>query len=1026
MATLTAGELTNLRTKWHYVVPKLSVLKPDTLLSARVNDAGIARGDRSIAYDTGSGTFASIEAGQTLWVGTSAGDNDVGKIRIKSISGNASSGTITVDENGIDWGNNLHLTIKHNYEIWAIPPRIDSSGAFYKFYNVTYSDQNEDVNPVAIAGPHRAGELESGSIVFNIDASNSYAVANGATISSYQWSCTGGTIASDTSATTTITFTTAGTYWLKLTVTDGNGKAQSTYRVIFVHDADNPPYRDFGIQSMSGSWSQNGWSFSIAASGDVTLDDFPDGSLVVLWYDSYMNGVETYVNVWDEANEVLCNGYIRRDDDSDSLDEGDGAVTFTVDTPNAVLANRNEMGTVSIKANASPSTWYEYASWLTIGRAVHHLLKWHSTVLETVDVYGLLDNTLGVERVQMTEDSLLQRINSLAFNRGIFAKMVSDRLGRLHLVEDIQYFNQSNRNAEDTVFSLDEDDISGTVSLSRESDKQQALGFIDGFEFDGSTGTPYIAIIPGYIDASATSIQLPEISGTGSRNKGRQVVNNQTDANEKVGRDFAIANNPYKSLDTPLRGNYIGAFDIIPSLGWYGWGLDDSTLKRNLSLNGTKALCRQVNVSFPLAGDIYSGDIQVSVGLEQEAFGPDGIPGNYPTSYPTITPPSPNWTLPTPVVTCGTLALGARDTAGATDRMVGSAALSSTKVIGVYQDDITSEAYGIVWTVSGNTITAGSPTALSGGDAVLAIDVAALSDTSAILTYTNQSNNDVEAVILSISGTTITVNSSVTVDALTTGPKGMQVVALTSTKAIIVYPNPDDSDNGYACVLDVSGTTITVRTPAVFTTDDVEDAIAADKISDSAILVSYMDVFSPNYLSGVIVYNITTTFSSGSSVLLDTTGAAFNSDFAKDFARVLTDTLAVIAFSPQDSGTFKIAAVPVTINGSTGVLSAGTTSILNSPVSSELFISVNKMNDTQAVIGYYSNDDATGYIVSVDVTSSTITDNNDEVALPDVETASGARNDAACAIRLEANKAAIIYAIDDGGLAVAGNVIYCS
>ena len=92
--SITSGEKTLLRADGHKAELFLSILVPDSILVARLNNADAARGDRSIVYDGGSGSapeFARILAGQPLWVGTTAGDNDRGVTRVKAITGTATS-----------------------------------------------------------------------------------------------------------------------------------------------------------------------------------------------------------------------------------------------------------------------------------------------------------------------------------------------------------------------------------------------------------------------------------------------------------------------------------------------------------------------------------------------------------------------------------------------------------------------------------------------------------------------------------------------------------------------------------------------------------------------------------------------------------------------------------------------------------------------------------------------------------------------------------------------------------------------
>lgn len=995
MATISAPDLVLLRTTQHKLTPRLSVMQPVALLTARVNNGAIARGARSIAYDGGGGSgFATIEANQTLWVGTSAGAYNVGTVRVKAIAGNQAAGTITVAENGIDWVDDLYLTVLHNYEIWPIPLRV-SGGVFYIDYDVTFSGQTSQPPPVAIAGSHRAARLTQTSITatidataddgyvedgpgnffpnanyvrfgvflagiinydswfrfdtvnipagatidsanltlranlstgsyslvisaedvadanapisyvdyagkatttattnwvgsgawannqtiitpditaviqevidlagwtsgnaiqvfiksvansyrevksldggyttllnvtynsasFALDASDSYAVADGAAIASYAWTCikNGGDtdyIAfSDTGDNTsaianpTLTIGAAGQYWLKLTVTDDNGKSQSTYRAIFVHDSSYPEYRDFNITNMSGSWDSGGWSVGINAFGDVELGDFPDSALALLWSVNYFGDSEDYVNLWGVSNEVICAGYIRQESDSDDLGSGDGDISFTIVTPEAVLAQKAEMSAISIEAVTTPTKWYEYASWLTAGRAVHYLLRWYSTVMQTCDVYGLLDNTLGVEAQSFIQESILAMVNSFTYDAGIFAKLISDRLGRLHLVEDSQMFDDATRAAQDTVFEFETTDLSATVNLGRQPVKPTALGFLAGVTFDGSAKAAFTFIIPGY-PAGAINIQFPEFDGSGAIQKTNQIIEDQADGEMKTGRILAAANNPLKEQRLDLRGNYLGAFDIVPSIGWYDWGIADATFKRNLDLNGTRWLCRQVSASFP-ATDVYSGSIDVSAILEGEAFGPDGLLADYPTDYPTPKLPSPNWTPveADPIFDTYTAADDEEFDANAINEVVVTR-LSDTTAFILYTRDLgggTQPLYGTVISWDGMAISVDvAATEINGSDCQ-AICVDRIDATHVLCTYRIAGSFEFYGNIVEIGGTLSIGATKLISSGVGGGGIGWNSV-ISTVSAMTVY---NDDGGAYAQIVDLNTLTLVIDT----------------------------------------------------------------------------------------------------------------------------------------------------------------------------------------------------------------------
>jgi hypothetical protein len=828
MAIISAGDKALLRSEFQHSSINLSILVPTVLLAAEVNGAH-NRGTRSVDYNNGTDSAAHytlITEGQTLWVVTA---NGLEKVRVKDITGDETSGTLTLDENGIVWGAGDTLYVLWNYEIWPVLPRI-SGGVFYKYYDLTYSDQNSEPPPVAIAGPHRAAFLvdyamqtdvtqiatgpddgivstgltsysnngilltagkshgfgdpaystwtrfitavtqgsavsasvltlipssdysgtvcklriygeaadnptapvskvdydgrarttayvdwepsawtvgvavqspdikdiineltarsgfsgtiqifiqnngsdldayrafvaydgipansavlttmftPASSVTFNVPAGDSYAVADGASISTKVVTVqpnTGITVGAEAGGLIPITYTIAGQYWVKLVVTDDNGKTQTTYRAHFVHDSSYMPYQDFTVSNLTGSWDSGGYRFTISATGDVTLDDFPDGTLVVLWYDNFYDDTEDYVNLWSLGDNIICAGYVRTDNDSDSFADGTGTVEFEVVTPEALLDAMTDFGSTSLEAKASPAKWWQYASWLTVGRAIHHELRWQSTAFTCVDIYGLTDNTDGMQAASFTEDSLLQRVNGLAYNRGIYAKMVSDRMGRLHLVRDSQILGDTLRGLLDTVMTLTNADISNVINITRNEEKQRASVDMDGFTFDGATPTPYVTMIPGY----DTGISIGEFRGTGNLSVKYQVFASAADAVERVGRVHAAENRLIKEVRIKLPGNYLGAFDIVPSIGFYEWGIADTDLKRGLDLYGTRWICRQVEHEFILDRQTgaFSGQIQTTAIFEVEAFGPDGILlDGYPTSYPDVSnPPAPTWT----------------------------------------------------------------------------------------------------------------------------------------------------------------------------------------------------------------------------------------------------------------------------------------------------------------------------------------------------------------------------------------------
>ncbi len=165
-------------------------------------------------------------------------------------------------------------------------------------------------------------------------------------------------------------------------------------------------------------------------------------------------------------------------------------------------------------------------------------------------------------------------------------------------------------------------------------------------------------------------------------------------------------------------------------------------------------------------------------------------------------------------VSGGVMTLGAVltiDATSVTQNLMDATKLTDTKVLFVHSYSTTHDAYVI--SVSGTTLSAGAVKNLTDTTTIRFLSVDALSATATIYTYSKNSSSDGTARILSVSGTTITENAAFAYDAgASFNSYNGSVAALTSTKAIVVYADFNNSLRPTGQVLDVSGTTITGNT----------------------------------------------------------------------------------------------------------------------------------------------------------------------------------------------------------------------
>ncbi|MDH5182482.1 MAG: hypothetical protein OEX12_01210 [Gammaproteobacteria bacterium] len=614
--TIPADALANLNGPNQSAQIYASYLKSEVLMRAEVNHVLFSPqfGDRTIAYHRGvPSDFSNVQSGVTVLLGTSAFNDDRGRLRLKSFTGVGIWGTLTFPENTVDWTKVTHVTIIHAYEMHGIKPYIsEQSGVFFKDKDVLYTDQNSQRDPVAIMDGHKTGFLEGGSCVFNVDYSNSYGMVDGASIISY----TTETFPSDgvtvnVSASTGvgyISFTQAGQYWVKLTVTDNFGKTQVTRRMYFVHErapnSEHYPFTEFEITSLRGDWKGKDWEVSI--NGEIPSDAAP-GALFVIWAETSFNGVKTIVS--EENSNILFVGYL---DDEKIVKRKTGKMSAsrTILSPVAVMG-RIPMFAVAIQDAQAPNTWWQLKD-LTASRAVWHALKFHSTALETVDVEGLNSSTLPVQAIDdMAEGQLWEQL-TFTERYGEFASLACNKRGILRYVFNAQYMTDDERDALPDHHTVELDDMVEKLSIVRIKETKTAYVRAAGASYSFSTrkSTPYISEAPG---------EIPHYRGSSKRLLERLIFQDQNHANIISGRAIAIDNNEYPRVSLTFAGNWAGWLDIDNQSRWWRINADSDTLEGRADLADVRFLLRGVDIS------VQNGSIKTTAHFEGEAIGPPGI-----------------------------------------------------------------------------------------------------------------------------------------------------------------------------------------------------------------------------------------------------------------------------------------------------------------------------------------------------------------------------------------------------------------
>ena len=266
------------------------------------------------------------------------------------------------------------------------------------------------------------------------------------------------------------------------------------------------------------------------------------------------------------------------------------------------------------------------------------------------------------------------------------------------------------------------------------------------------------------------------------------------------------------------------------------------------------------------------------------------------------------------------------------------AALTTTKAIISFHDYTNDGLYAVVATLSGTTISYGTPFLVKSTFSPYGSQIVALDATTALIVYEENANNYLAAKVLTISGTTITAGSQVTNGVVTTVPS---LAALTSTTAICV------TNSARAFVITVSGTTPSFGS-VVTATGGVNATTSVTALSaTSAVMIRDNNANSNNPTINVMTIS-GTTVTMGANHVIDTDGISSSGSWSGVAA--LSSTSAIAVWMTAAGATLP-RAVAMTISGTTPtfgtVITLGSTQLnssYNQPIATA--------SPTQAIYSY--------------------------------------------------------------------------
>ena len=189
--------------------------------------------------------------------------------------------------------------------------------------------------------------------------------------------------------------------------------------------------------------------------------------------------------------------------------------------------------------------------------------------------------------------------------------------------------------------------------------------------------------------------------------------------------------------------------------------------------------------------------------------------------------------------------------------------VSATSVLIVYRQSAVTVARLV--TLSGTTLTVQAATTLT--DVAVIPTVEPFSSTHILLTYQDASANTGEARVLTFSGMTVVENAAVTFSEGGAAITSSDSTPLTSTKAVVGWIGRVAAKNPMAVVLTLSGTTLTVNarlqidSPNVGQSTSFNRDVAVSAFSTTLIMFAYKQ--DPGGVNGAILTESATTLSAG-------------------------------------------------------------------------------------------------------------------------------------------------------------------
>lgn len=580
----------------------------------------------NIAYNTGiTGSFGEPIAGQSVWFGTTSGGKERGILRLREKTG-TTTGNIKVAESD-DVGPSIQagdfITVKNDFRLWPKYPRFIQSGAnvtIFEDYDIPYTNQTSQWRPIAVAGPPGVAFIEAGQAQVSFVGDKSFALADGATISSYLWtamfSSEGTSSSQGTEASPVVfTWTTPGWHLVSLKITDSNGQTHTNYTWAVIIDPDSPEdvaFLDFDPISDSFDFEQGGGESSFVVRGDISISEFAEEAMIL---HVARGNQTTATGYWPFRTNLLFSGWILSDTVRQNPEQGD--VSFRAGTIDVIMKNLS-MFPASLLNLVTPTIWSEVKD-LNVDRAASFLWEWRSTLSIMTSIVRSKYSGL-IRRQDFGPSDLYAQLNN-ELMASIWGKVIASSQSVLYHSIDYNLQNATERASVTTRKLLHKGIWVNDVNVEEISNyewqaKQVKMSgiFYPGGEVDDIC--PLFSEAPG---------DAPKVYGK-ELNFDRLILLSQSDLNVRCGHALAQANEQYPIYRMSFIND--GSFNIAPQ-ELFPAVIESGDNDRQLSLS-PNLIPRRMSRAYDHAAGVFI----IQVDFEPEVTGVPGLTVNLPCGPP--------------------------------------------------------------------------------------------------------------------------------------------------------------------------------------------------------------------------------------------------------------------------------------------------------------------------------------------------------------------------------------------------------